>query len=102
MIINFENFKKLPVRTASGAHLGQIEDLELEASEHRVVKYLAARKKFFTEETRYLIAPEQIAEITAECVIVKDAVVNQEILSENKRPITLGNPASVNAEIKTT
>ncbi|MFH0779709.1 MAG: PRC-barrel domain-containing protein [Parcubacteria group bacterium] len=100
MIINFENLRKLPVRTASGAHLGRIEDLELEAGEHRIVKYLVARKKFFKEEARYLIAPEQIAEITAECVIVKDAAVNQETLSENKRPITLGNAASVNAEIE--
>lgn len=100
MTINFQDLKNLIVKTESGQALGKIVDVEINAEDHRITKYRVVDKKFMKSGGDCLIAPEQVVEINNECVIVKDSAVNQEASNENKRPIALGNPASVNAEIE--
>lgn len=100
MFLNFLKLKNFSVYTESGTLLGQVEDLEFETNEHRIIKYLVINKKILKADVRYLISPGQIADIADNRIIVKDAAINQETASRKKQTLTIGHTASVNAEIK--
>ncbi len=72
MFINLKTLLHLPVYTESGTHLGRIKDCELDTETHSVRCYMVEGN--FFGNTHYVIMPIQIRAITADKIIVADAV----------------------------
>lgn len=71
MRISIKQLLGLPVATQSGAQLGAVRDVELDAESHAVRQYVVG-EHFFTKQKK-LISPAQVISITAEKMIVQDA-----------------------------
>ena len=76
MRISYSQLKKLTVETVSGDMLGHVGDIVLDGEEHAVVQYEVKSSMLSTK--KYMIARGQVVSITAEKMIVKDAVVEQQ------------------------
>ncbi|MDD5039519.1 MAG: PRC-barrel domain-containing protein [Patescibacteria group bacterium] len=77
MIIRKGELINLPVVTQSGQQLGRVADFEMDAEEHTVVRYIVKPGTLLADllESDLVIAREQVVAITADRMIVEDAVV---------------------------
>ena len=73
MFIDWHTITHLPVFTASGQKLGNIREIEIDVENHQVRKYLVSHG-FISKET-FLVTPLQIRSITADRIIVDDAII---------------------------
>lgn len=72
MRINFSQLKKLPVETQSGVYLGKVVDAIVSAEENLILQYKVRPHKIAGRT--FLINNSQVREITAEKIVVDDAV----------------------------
>ena len=75
MFINVKRLIHLPVFTESGTKLGKIFDVSLDAETHAVREYLVRHLPFGGHT--YIIKPAQVIRITAERVVVDDAILRR-------------------------
>ncbi len=75
MRIPYSQLKKLPVETRSGTVLGRVSDVVLDVEVQHIVQYEVKQSRLSTK--KYVINREQVVSITAEKIIVEDAVVRQ-------------------------
>jgi len=99
MRIFFKQIKTLPVITESGANLGRVIDIELDANNHSVGKYVVSAWPTILKRERLFIAPDQIVSIDAEKIIIKDGAVK---IAETKPAFATQSikEAAVNAEMR--
>ena len=83
MFINLKTILHLPVFTESGAPLGKVRDAELDVDSHHVRHYRVSQGLINKDD--YIITPAQIKTITAQKMIVDDAVskVSATVTSKN-------------------
>ncbi|MEK7159607.1 MAG: PRC-barrel domain-containing protein [Patescibacteria group bacterium] len=93
MILDIKTIKKLNVETESGVALGKIIDLEIDTTNHSVIKYLVTKTKFLNTSEKLLISPAQIIRVTETKIIVQDTlepIANERIsvksVSANEAP----------------
>lgn len=69
----------LPVRTRSGKSLGQVVNVEIDPRTHGVTKYHVKPSRLVPDlvSSPLLIHPDQVVQITAEAMVVDDAVHRQ-------------------------
>jgi uncharacterized protein YrrD len=72
MLIGLKKMLRLPVVTRSGVRLGKIVDADFDAAAHAVLKYHVADGMF--SGNKFLVDRAQVLDVTAEKVIVDDAV----------------------------
>ncbi|MDD4476989.1 MAG: PRC-barrel domain-containing protein [Patescibacteria group bacterium] len=80
MFINVKKLMDLPVYTESGDKLGKIFDIKLDVNTHAVSEY-SVRESFLNKQI-YLIKTPQVKEITADKVVVEDAIIKEKEKSE--------------------
>lgn len=71
MRINFSQLKKLPVYTESGVYLGKVVDAVLSVEENLILQY---KVRSHIVGRTFLINNSQVREITAEKIVVDDAI----------------------------
>ncbi len=76
MRISYSQLKKLSVETKSGDVLGHVGDVILDVDDQRVLQYEVKSSMLSTK--KYMIGRDQVLSITAEKMIVEDAVVGQQ------------------------
>lgn len=76
MRVSYSQLKKLSVETKSGDVLGHVCDIVVEVEGHSILQYEVKSSMLSTK--KYMIGREQVISITAEKVIVDDAVVGRE------------------------
>ena len=101
MFINFQDLKSRPVETENGTALGVVIDLEINLENHEIAKYIVTKHKLITTGATLFISPQQIIRITAEKIIVQDALINEKIFEKSfiEKISTEEQPASINAEL---
>lgn len=80
MLINLQKLMKLPVVTESGTKLGKIHDVKIDVESHVILEYLI--KSFLSVKQTYIIRPIHVKMITAEKMVVYDAVVKSKELKK--------------------
>lgn len=75
MYINLPKLMRLPVITESGTKLGRIYDIKLELPAQAVTGYLVRSSALSRQN--FLIKPTQIVKITAEEIVVEDALLKE-------------------------
>lgn len=73
MFVDWHTITHLPVFTESGQKLGNIREVEIDIESHFIRKYIVSHG-FVNKET-FLIVPTQIKSITADKIIVDDAII---------------------------
>ncbi len=78
MLIEAQKLIGLPVYTKSGAHLGKVDDLEIDIDEQTVINYRVETREILKLKNLFagklLIHRDQIISITSKKVIVDDTV----------------------------
>ncbi|PIR74909.1 MAG: hypothetical protein CO030_03050 [Candidatus Magasanikbacteria bacterium CG_4_9_14_0_2_um_filter_42_11] len=77
MRISYKQLKKLPVMTESGMELGSVHDIILDVDTQGIVQYEISPSMLSTKA--YVVNQDQVVSITSEKMIVKDAVVRDEV-----------------------
>ncbi len=81
MYQSIQKLFKLPVFTVSGIKLGHVADVELDVETHTVRHYIV--EQGFIDVDHYWVAPTQVRSITAEKIIVDDAILTDPALKES-------------------
>jgi sporulation protein YlmC with PRC-barrel domain len=97
MRIDYHQLIKIPVETESGVGLGRVIGLELDTEKQAVMKYIVAQSKFFAE--KLFISPSQIVRITAEKIVVEDAVGAEKQTTMVAERFSAAEAPTTNAEI---
>lgn len=79
MRITFSQLKKLPVETQSGVYLGKVVDAVLAVEDNLILQYKVRSHKIVGRT--FLIDNSQVVMVTADRIIVQDAV-SAEVVSE--------------------
>lgn len=69
MRIDYNQIKKLPVKTVSGQYLGKVKNLEIDVDNHQIIKYYVG-VGFLSKNL--LIASGQVKSITTKVILVED------------------------------
>jgi len=77
MILKRGDLINLPVYTRSNQHLGRVADFEVDSSTQQIVRYQVKSGGIISDllNEELLISREQVVSITAEKMVVEDAVV---------------------------
>ncbi len=76
MKISYSQLKKLSVETKSGSTLGHVGDIIIDVDQQAIAQYEVKSSMLATK--KYMIHQEQVISISAEKIIVDDAVVGQQ------------------------
>ena len=97
MLLPIKTIISLPVFTSGGVKLGKVIDANFDIDAHAIFQYIVAAG--VVNKKTYLIRPIQVKSITAEKMVVDDAVLAQvaEQTSNNKLSSpALGNVSMIN------
>lgn len=100
MRITLKQLKTLPVLTESGANLGRVVDLEIDATNHSIGKYIVSAWPNILKRDKLLIAPEQIVAIDVEKVLVKDGTIKVTEAKPVFAATAVKEASAVNAEMR--
>lgn len=73
MFIDLKTLTRLPVSTESGVYLGRARNIELDTDTHQVRRYSVGLG--WLGRNSHLISPSQIKSISADKIVVEDAVI---------------------------
>lgn len=100
MRITFKQLKVLPVITESGTNLGRVVDLEIDANNHGIGKYIVSAWPAILKRDKLLIAPEQVISVDTKKVLVKDGTIKVAEVKPIFAAQSVKEAAAVNAEMR--
>jgi sporulation protein YlmC with PRC-barrel domain len=77
MFINVKAILGLPVITESGTKLGSLKDMEIDIDLHFVRVYQVSKSMFHKAD--YEIGPSEVVKISTDKIVVKDAVLKEDV-----------------------
>lgn len=80
MYINLQSLIKLPVFTQMGDKIGHVKDLEIDVELHSIRHYIV--EQGLIGKDHFWVAPSQVISITAEKIIVHDAILSDPAFKE--------------------
>ncbi len=82
MYINLQTLIKVPVYTESGEKIGHVKDLEIDIETHSIRHYIV--EQGLIGKDYFWVAPVQVVSMSAEKVIVKDAILTDPAFKDKK------------------
>jgi sporulation protein YlmC with PRC-barrel domain len=97
MLLDIKTIKKLQVETESGVTLGKIIDLEIDTTNHNVVKYSVTKSKFLNASEKLAISPAQVIRVTENKMIVQDTLEPIAVSNSNAKAVQINESPVMNA-----
>lgn len=98
MLVDFKQFKTLPVETESGILLGHVNNLTLETTGLSIKQIVVNSNKLLVFGEDLLVASEQIISITSNKIVVDDSVKKILVTENAPQKLASESAGSINAE----